>query len=184
VNLLPPTMRPLLGARQGALCLALFGFVVAYPAEAGAQTLPTLQSLPQEVQAAIQEAVRTCKPENATLKWGFISAKDVNDDGVDDYILDYGQFECGARVADYCGSAGCLTQVFVSLSNGKYIKVMYENVRDLRFAHDTKGRPEMLLNLHGSYCGKDGATPCSSTSLWNGHTFAPVGDPRVPRSVR
>ena len=163
-----------LGVRLGVLFVALFGFVVACPAQAGAQTLPTLQSLPLEVQAAIQEAVRQCEPEKVTLKWGFVSAKDVNDDGVDDYILDYGRFQCGTRMVDYCGSAGCLTQVFVSLPNRKYIKVLDENVRDLRFAHEMKGRPEMLLDLHGSYCGKDGASPCSATLLWNGHTFAPV----------
>ena len=60
--------------------VSLIFFVVAYQAEAWAQTLPTLQSLPQEVQAAIQEAVRDCEPEKVTLKWGFIVEKDVNGD--------------------------------------------------------------------------------------------------------
>jgi len=154
--------------------VALNSFVVAHQAVAWAQTLPTIQSLPQEVQAAIQESVRKCEPEKVTLKWGFILEKDVNGDGVDDYILDYGEFVCGTSQTFYCGSAGCLTQVFASLPKGKYIRVLNENVRDLRFGYDVKGRPEMLLRLHGSFCGRIGALPCGATLLWNGQTFAPV----------
>jgi len=151
--------------------VALISFVVASRAEAWAQSLPTLQSLPQEVQASIQDSAKECGAEKVVLKWGFIVAEDVNDDGVDDYILDYGKFVCGNTQTYFCGSAGCLTQVFVSIPNGKYVKVLDEPVRELRFAHDAQGRPEMLLDLHGSACGKSGAAPCSVTLLWNGHTF-------------
>ena len=154
--------------------VALISFVVAYQGEALAQTVPDPESLPQEVQAAIQEAVRECEPEKVTPKWGFIVEKDVNGDGVDDYILDYGQFVCGTSQTFHCGSAGCLTQVFVSVPNGKYARVLNENVQELRFEYDVKGRPEMLLGLHGSFCGRIGALPCWVTLLWNGQKFAPV----------
>ena len=125
-----------------AAMVALFSFVVANQVEAWAQSLPTIQSLPQEVQAAIQESVKECGTEKVALKWGFIVAEDVNDDGVDDYILDYGKFVCGDTQTYFCGSAGCLTQVFVSIPNGKYVEVLNENVRELRFAHDAQGVPK------------------------------------------
>ena len=154
-----------------AAMVALISFVVANQAEAWAQSLPTIQSLPQEVQAAIQESVKECGTEKVVLKWGFIVAEDVNDDGVDDYILDYGKFVCGDTQTYFCGSAGYLRQVFVSSPNGKYVEVLNENVRELRFAFDAQGRPEMLLDLHGSACGRSGAAPCSVTRLWNGYKF-------------
>jgi hypothetical protein len=154
--------------------VALISFAAAHSGEASAQSLPTLQSLPQEVRLAIQDSVKQCGAE-VTLKWGFVVAEDVNGDGVDDYVLDYGKFVCGDIRSYFCGSGGCLTQVFVSIPNGKYVKVLDENVRDLRFAYDPEGRPEMLLDLHGSACGKVGAAPCSVTLLWNGHRFSEAG---------
>lgn len=123
------------------------------------------------MRAAIQESVKECGKE-VVLKWGFVVPKNANDDGVDDYVLDYGQFVCGDTLSYFCGSGGCLMQVFVSLPDGKYGEVLDENVRGLRFAHDAQGRPEMLLELHGNACGKIGVEPCSATLLWNGHRFS------------
>jgi hypothetical protein len=121
--------------------VALISFAAAHSGEASAQSLPTLQSLPQEVRLAIQDSVKQCGAE-VTLKWGFVVAEDVNGDGVDDYVLDYGKFVCGDIRSYFCGSGGCLTQVFVSIPNGKYVKVLDENVRDLRFAYDPEGDPK------------------------------------------
>ena len=158
--------------RVPAAMVALISFAVANTGAASAQSLPTLQSLPQEVRAAIQESVKQCGAEKAAFKWGFIVAEDVNGDGVDDYVLDYGKFVCGNTQSYFCGSGGCLTQVFVSLPDGKYAEALDDIVRDLRFTRDAQGRPEMLLELHGSACGKIGAAPCSVTLLWNGHRFS------------
>jgi hypothetical protein len=65
-----------------AAIVALISFIVADLGAAEAQSLPTLQSLPQEVKAAIQESVKECGTEKAALKWGFVVAQDVNGDGV------------------------------------------------------------------------------------------------------
>jgi hypothetical protein len=89
---------------------------------------------------------------------------------VKDYVLDYGQFECDGSSTYFCGTGGCLMQVFVSLPNGSYVKVLDENVRDLKFRR-VRGRPAMVLDLHGSACGKVGAAPCPRTLLWDGRTF-------------
>jgi hypothetical protein len=160
--------RPIAHAAMVAL-----SFVAANPGAAWAQTLPTLPSLPPEVRAEIQDSVKQCGgAEKVRLKWGFVVAEDVNADGIDDYVLDYGKFVCGDTPNFFCGSAGCLTQVFASLPDGKYAKVLDENVRDLRFAYDAQGRPVMLLDLHGSACGKVGSAPCFVTLLWNGHRFS------------
>ena len=40
-----------------------------------------------------------------------------------------------------------------SLSDGGHVKVLDENVRNIKFRL-LKGRPAMILDLHGTACGK------------------------------
>jgi hypothetical protein len=125
------------------------------------------------VQAEIKRAQSGCEPERSVLKQGFIVQIDINGDGIDDYILDYSKFECGGSSTFFCGTAGCLTQVFASLPDGGYVKVLGENVRNIKFRR-IKGRPAMIIDLHGSACGRAGAAPCSMTLFWNGQRFRPA----------
>jgi hypothetical protein len=128
-------------------------------------------ALPPVVQDEIDQARSAC--ERAVLSPGFVTEKDINGDRIKDYILDYGKFECGGNSTFYCGSAGCLAQVFASLPGGGYIKVLDENVRNIKF-RTIAGRPAMILDLHGSACGRVGAAPCRITLFWNGQTFNPA----------
>jgi hypothetical protein len=93
--------------------------------------------LPPEVQSEINMAIKACD-EKVKFEKGFLTRRDVNGDGIEDFVLDYGHFICGQRSTDYCGSAGCLTQVFASLPDGKFIKSLDENVRGIKFTavHD------------------------------------------------
>ncbi len=128
--------------------------------------------LPPEVQSAVNEAIKGCD-EKVKFEKGFVTRRDVNGDGIEDFILDYSHFICGESSTSYCGSAGCLTQVFASLSDGKFATVLDENVRAIKFK-TVRGRPAMLLELHGSSCGRAGAEPCSATLYWNGERFSPA----------
>jgi hypothetical protein len=131
------------------------------------------RTLPPQVEAAIVERRERCYPEAASLKPGFITQKDVNGDGVDDYILDYDKFVCGTHQSYFCGTAGCLTQIFASLPGGAFVKVLDENVREVRFTR-IKGRPAMQVGLHGGKCGRTDAEPCGVTLYWNGREFNPA----------
>jgi hypothetical protein len=51
------------------------------------------------------------------------------------------------------------------------VKVWDENVRAMRFAR-VKGKPAMIVDLHGSACNKAGYLPCPKTLFWNGKAFA------------
>ncbi len=129
-------------------------------------------ALPSIVQAEIKSSQSSCAPEHSVLMPGFVAERDINGDGVEDYILDYGKFECGGNSGFFCGTAGCLVQVFASLPGGKYVKALDENVRSMKFGA-IKGRPAIILDLHGSACGKVGAAPCPKILVWNGQDFAP-----------
>jgi hypothetical protein len=151
--------------RGPAVALAVLGVVL--PASGPARA----RDLPRQVQAEIDADIRECRPEKVVLGRGFVSQRDVNGDGTPDFILDYGAFQCGDRAAFYCGSGGCTTKVFVSTGRNGYAKVFDEIVRGMQF-RTVNGRPAMMLNLHGSACGKVGAEPCGKTLTWNGTRFA------------
>lgn len=125
---------------------------------------------PKEVQAAIEASKKDCG-EPVRLLAKFVTSRDVNGDGKPDYVLDYEHFQCGEDVTFFCGSAGCLTQVFASLPDGSYVKAWDENARAIRFVA-VKGKPGMIVDLHGSACGKVGAAPCKKSFVWDGKTFA------------
>jgi hypothetical protein len=78
------------------------------------------------------------------------------------FVIDYGEVVCDGSKRTYCGSAGCITQVFVMRPSGEYEKILDSNVRDLKFVQ-VSGRPAMSLVLHGSACGLVGADVCQKT---------------------
>lgn len=130
------------------------------------------EAMPPIVRQAIDKESDACRPDKVTLDQGFMTRKDVNGDGVPDYVLNYGAFRCGESSTLFCGSAGCQTQVFASVG-GAFAKVFDSTVQEVAFK-TVKGRPALLLGLHGSECGKRGADPCGSTLYWNGTKFGPA----------
>lgn len=152
--------------RSALLPFLMAWAVVGLPAAAGAETLPPM------VRKAIAESTESCKPDKVTLEKGFLTRKDINGDGIPDYVLNYESFRCGESFVFYCGSAGCLTQVFAS-ADGSYVKVLDENAQDVVFK-TVMGRPAMLLGLHGTACGKRGVDACGATLYWNGSKFSPA----------
>ena len=150
-----------------AVTIMLFlGAAVSRPALAS-EGVP-LKGLPSEVRAVIQKDLDYCP--DARAERGFVTRRDVNSDGVPDYILDYGKLKCGSMLG-FCGSAGCRTYVFASLPNGRFSQVLGENVRQLRFAK-VGSRSAMVVELHGTRCNKGGAAPCKVTLLWKGAKFS------------
>jgi hypothetical protein len=149
--------------------LIVAAILLAFAATAA---LAKTKALPAEVQSAINDDIKDCA-EKVTYQRGFLTRRDINGDGIEDFILDYGRFSCGENSTLYCGSAGCLMTVFVSLPNGKFVKTLDENVQSIDFKI-MRGRPAMLLGLHGSSCGKIGSKPCGATLYWNGEKFSPA----------
>lgn len=130
------------------------------------------EALPPPVQAAVTEARRACEPDRTTVGPGLLKRLDLNGDGVPDFVISYEAVSCAEAGRINCGSAGCLTQVFASTPTG-YEKVLDENVQEVSFKR-VRGRPAMLLALHGSSCGKAGFEVCGATLYWNGSKFSPA----------
>ena len=164
-----------MSARPGVTMLAIL-IVVASVATAHAQaktmTLPA--NLPKIVQDAVEKNNEACEPgTKPVFHQGFLTTRDINGDKKLDYILDYAHFQCSQLVSIFCGTGGCLHEIFASSDEGGFVPAWNENARRIRFA-TVKKRPAMLLELHGSACGRSGADRCAMTLYWNGDKFHPA----------
>jgi hypothetical protein len=83
---------------------------------------------------------------------GFLTIRDINGDGKPDYILNYDYFQCGERESIFCGTGGCLTDIFASDEEKGYVPVWNKLARKITFLTVSK-RPAMRIELHGSLCG-------------------------------
>jgi hypothetical protein len=129
------------------------------------------QELPRQLRAEIDGDVRDCTLKKTAFVPQFIARKDLNGDGVMDFILDYGGYKCGTLAGRYCNGAGCRMEVYVSKGRTGYVKVFGGTVRELRFG-TANGRPAILLSRQGRACGKTEAGPCRTTLTWDGTRFA------------
>ncbi|WP_332694566.1 hypothetical protein [Bosea sp. (in: a-proteobacteria)] len=137
---------------------------------AGSGALAQRAPVPPEV-ATVQAAIEAQCGGKASFKPGFQRVADFNGDGLPDYLLDYGAAECvgGEMVNPFCGSGGCTLDIFVSAADG-YRQAYGDNVRDWSLATG-RGRPVLLLGLHGSACGRAGFEPCRKRLRWDGDRF-------------
>lgn len=145
------------------LCLSVAGFALSIAAASAEQ-------LPRPVKAAIAESKTSCR--TVRFQPGFIARPDVNGDGRPDYVLDYTFARCDGDPRGFCGSLGCSTQVFASLPDGTYAKVVDETLRRLIFRR-IDGRPAAVLGYAGDAepCRGDPTDVCDVVKIWNGSTF-------------
>jgi hypothetical protein len=132
------------------------------------------EDLPPAVQKAIAENKRDCK--SVDIEKGFVTRKDINGDGRPDFVLDYGSFFCDGHQRPLCGSLGCTIQVFASLPNGAYVKVVDDTFKRIDF-RDVHGRPAIVVGFPGFACGKDPTDVCDVVKSWNGSSFVEMPAP-------
>src|ERR1700722_12776324 len=149
--------------------MRLYPFVIAL----ALPIVPAMaQELPRIVKSAIAESSESCK--KTTVEPGFLTRQDINADGRPDFILDYRSLRCDGDHRAFCGSLGCESQVFASLPNGTYAKVVDEIIRGGISFRQVKGRPAVVLEFRGDAdpCRGDTTTLCEVVKTWNGSPFA------------
>src|SRR5919206_1061125 len=164
--------------RQRASCACLSMMLSLSFAALGTPTWAQSEELPLEVRREITENGEACGSRKPQIDSGFLTSLDVNGDGIPDYVLNYENFRCGG-VRSFCGSRGCLLQIFASTTDGKFEKAIDEDVWRVD-VNRGKGRPSLILGLHGSACGQPGEVLCKVTFVWNGTKFVKTGRPRAP----
>lgn len=124
---------------------------------------------PPEVQKALQYANDECAAQGGgevTFAPNTVQTIDLNADGRDDYIVNFGDTRCtGLRTfAVFCGTGGCLMDILVTLPNGKVRPIFDGYVRSYQIHPDPAEKPKaarrISFELHGGYCGGHGTPSC------------------------
>lgn len=114
----------------------------------------------QEMQVVVDpdfpDAVKTDPPA------AMFSRIDVNGDGIPDWRVDY---EKAANASLFCGTGGCLQQVYVS-RNGGYVLAFARTAGTFALSK-TKGERVLDIDFHGSVCDGAGVDECKRRYAWD-----------------
>jgi hypothetical protein len=85
----------------------------------------------------------------------------INDDGITDYLLTY-DLSCRGQKSAFAGTAGMARQIWISMPDDTWKRVMDVNSRDLKI-EERDGTKTVILQHQGSYCMTADAAPCFLT---------------------
>lgn len=120
---------------------------------------------------ALDQATQDCAGLGGTIAVGegLVRQGDLDGDGMNDVVLDWGALGCSAATTLYCGSGGCLTEVWRS-EGVDYALILSEQAHAARI----ETMQVLVLDQHGSACGRVGAEPCRRAFLARGGQLVPV----------
>lgn len=95
-----------------------------------------------------------------TEKKGFEKHIDLNRDGIKDYIFDYSNAECDSSSSDFCGSAGCIVSIVLSINQHEFKTIWDNNIQDYELGQ-MNGHYFILMHNHGTYCNQPGYKVCN-----------------------
>jgi hypothetical protein len=145
------------------------------------------KKLPLTVQREIAEMEKICreaggKPANSP---GLLTVTDLTGDGLPDFVIDQGVFNCEGAVSLFAGSGGSQMSVYVGDSTGQASKVFDSGSFGIKI-DKTQTPAKVLVMVGGHMCGQEmtATTPrsdlksCWRSVDWNEKTkkmqFVPV----------
>ncbi len=151
-------MRVAVLACFAALAAACSPAVAAQPPEAVRKPVEALyaERMQEMVDPEQPDAFRIAVPP------GMYSRVDVNRDGVADWRVD---FQRAQNPSLFCGTGGCLNQLYVSRPGGGYALALSRTVGGLRLGK-ANGERIIDIDFHGSVCGGAGADECQRRYVW------------------
>lgn len=104
------------------------------------------------------------------------TVRDLNGDGVDDFLTNLANLECEGAASAFCGSGGCPVKAWLSEPDGGYTRFDFGLLDGVEI-QDGSPLPSVLAGYHGTLCGPDriGADTCTRT--W---TFTSNEPPEPP----
>ena len=90
-----------------------------------------------------------------------VDVVDITHDGVEDYYFTY-DLPCRGYENAFSGTAGTARQIWVSIADGTYLRILDVNARALEFEL-RDGHEFIILQHQGSYCMTADAAPCFLT---------------------
>jgi hypothetical protein len=99
---------------------------------------------------------------------------DIDGTGPMDLRVNHGALVCDSTPDLVCGSAGCLTSLWVGLDDGRYRRVFMNAIQD---ASERQEPGVVTLSLKGTQCGSADAGPCAQRFELQGAELNAAGDP-------
>lgn len=144
--------------RLAAVSLATL--MVAGQAMAGSEPPPELVEFTEEQTAFCRDLGGTPK-----ILASYQSVRDLNGDGVDDFLVNLANLECEGAWSAFCGSAGCPVSAWLSEKAGGFRRFDFGYLQGVE-VQDGSPLPRVLAGYHGSLCGdpdRIGADTCTRT---------------------
>lgn len=163
--------------RHLIIAVALLATCGAYAQEA-AKPAFNPADYPPEVQKALRYANEECAAGGGgevTFEPDTVRKLDLNGDGRDDYVVDFKDTICKDRESAYCGTGGCVMDIFVTLPNGAVRQVFDGYVRNYEILPkpaNAGAARTIRFELHGGYCGGHGSPSCFREKRITARPFA------------
>lgn len=106
---------------------------------------------------AIAANAAFCAAREVTVEPGLVRMADLDADGVNDAIIDWGSLTCAGSRA-FCGSGGCTTEIWLGHRDGTWRRL----VSGLIEAIELPAPGRVLIRLDGGACGRAGAEGCDA----------------------
>ena len=133
---------------------------------------------PEVVAKEVREAEEQCRVDGGRplKRANFLRVLDLNNDGGEDWVLDFSKFECAGTVPSqpFCGSGGCSVSIYLWSGGSTWAKAFDETVQTFRFIKQN-GRPALRVEFGGAACGKVNAKSCPKTYLFQGAKLVAAG---------
>jgi hypothetical protein len=152
--------------------------IAAALAIAGTPALPSIAAAaaaqpPQALLDAVGRLDRACEAAGGRPARGaFLIAQDFSGDGVSDYLVNEGNYECSGRPDLFIDDKQAHVDIYVADHNGDATLAYRERLLAVRVLD---GRPHVVqVAQHGSGCGagSNAATECGGTLRWNAQEHA------------
>ena len=161
---------------------------------AGAAPAQAPRKLPLPVQKELSELVKACRDAGGkpAKSPGLLVVADLSGDGLPDYVLDQGSFNCEGAASLFSGSGGSHVAAYVGTPDGQAVQAFSTGSFGVKV--DRAARPAQLrISVSGPMCGQR-VTPkmphseykaCWRPVIWNVVTrkleFAPVSQVELIR---
>jgi hypothetical protein len=149
--------------------------------------------IPREVAAHIEGMKQSCRQLGCTPiapKDTFLIGADLKGDGLIDWVIDEGGFNCDGAWSIFSGSGGAQVYVFAGMSRNNARQSFVHGAYGMRLERESvRGRQILWLTVGGKLCGRSDppsnaeAIHCERSLIWNKTTkrfeFAPLSTIKI-----
>lgn len=141
---------------------------------------------PDRVRSYLDDAAKLCKEHGGTLRTPderTVRLIDVNDDGHDDYVIDYRWLRCEGNANVFCSSDGFCGIDFMSWrSDNEWKLFLHASVADWRVR---KGSKPALVLLQRQFCDRPNEARCTMVYTFrNGKMSGKIWDAKYFKTAK